>query len=403
MAMSIKTKRKKAPAARARKSGAGAVEHKNGYRVFSRLFNTAVDGKDAGSIIKGYVRKAYDKESSQAILKNPEWKWNTQATASWCYWTSVHMDKPFAKGSNGPCSGSENDEDDYNQSTLYYGKKFADLIESGMSVVLEQKAEEKKKANTYVPSIQDRMAEQLGDIVAEFDEWIDLQPSKDIPKMFTWLTSNSVAQAHINKIRAYYEPIHAEYVLLSNMPTPAKIKKMSEQEQDEWEQIKEGYAFLSKDDIKCYLKWFDTLFADLDSYANVKKQARKSRVKKAPSVEKLISKLKYSAEDSRYKVVSISPASIIGAQELWVFNTKNRKLGKYVAEMHNDLSIKGTTLLNFDVKLSVQKTLRKPEEQLKTFGKSGKVALRKFLEDIKATETKMNGRINEHTVLLKVS
>jgi hypothetical protein len=221
--------------------------------------------------------------------------------------------------------------------------------------------------------------------------------------MFTWLTSNSVAQAHINKIRAYYEPIHAEYVLLSNMPTPAKIKKMSEQEQDEWEQIKEGYAFLSKDDIKCYLKWFDTLFADLDSYANVKKQARKSRVKKAPSVEKLISKLKYSAEDSRYKVVSISPASIIGAQELWVFNTKNRKLGKYVAEMHNDLSIKGTTLLNFDVKLSVQKTLRKPEEQLKTFGKSGKVALRKFLEDIKATETKMNGRINEHTVLLKVS
>ena len=52
---------------------------------------------------------------------------------------------------------------------------------------------------------------------------------------------------------------------------------------------------------------------------------------------------------------------------------------------------------------SVQKTLRKPVDQLKEFKAAGKVALRKFLEDINAVDTKMNGRINEEIMLLKVA
>ena len=42
------------------------------------------------------------------------------------------------------------------------------------------------------------------------------------------------------------------------------------------------------------------------------------------------------------------------------------------------------------------------DEKLKEFKSAGKVALRKFLDDINATDTMMNGRINEDTVLLKV-
>jgi hypothetical protein len=49
------------------------------------------------------------------------------------------------------------------------------------------------------------------------------------------------------------------------------------------------------------------------------------------------------------------------------------------------------------------KTLRKPEEKLKEFKSAGKVALRKFLEDINAVDAPMNGRINEEIVLLKVN
>jgi hypothetical protein len=67
------------------------------------------------------------------------------------------------------------------------------------------------------------------------------------------------------------------------------------------------------------------------------------------------------------------------------------------------LSMKGTTIEGFDESLSVQKTLRKPEEQLKAFKAAGKVALRKFMEEIPTTDTKLNGRLNPDTVLLKVS
>jgi hypothetical protein len=51
----------------------------------------------------------------------------------------------------------------------------------------------------------------------------------------------------------------------------------------------------------------------------------------------------------------------------------------------------------------VQKTILKPVDKLKEFKAAGKIALRKFMDEINATDTKMNGRINEETILLKVA
>jgi len=130
---------------------------------------------------------------------------------------------------------------------------------------------------------------------------------------------------------------------------------------------------------------------------------RAPRAKKAVPAEKLVAKLKYKKTDEPLKLVSINPADIIGTSELWIFNTKTRKLGRYVAAEFNTLGVKGTSITGFDEFKSVQKTLRKPEEKLKEFKAANKVALRKFLDEINATDTKMNGRINEETVLLKVS
>jgi hypothetical protein len=78
-------------------------------------------------------------------------------------------------------------------------------------------------------------------------------------------------------------------------------------------------------------------------------------------------------------------------------------LGRYVATEFAELGVKGTTITGFDEHKSVQKTLRKPADQLKEFKAAGKVALRKFLDDINAVDTKMNGRINEDIILLKIA
>jgi hypothetical protein len=129
---------------------------------------------------------------------------------------------------------------------------------------------------------------------------------------------------------------------------------------------------------------------------------RKPRAKKSVPAEKVVAKLKYMKSNEPLKLVSINPTDIIGSKELWIFNTKTRKLGRYVANEYMELGVKGTTITGFNENTSICKTLRKPEEKLKEFKAAGKVQLRKFLDDINATDTKMNGRINEETILLRV-
>lgn len=145
------------------------------------------------------------------------------------------------------------------------------------------------------------------------------------------------------------------------------------------------------------------MLAAIEQYRGVKKAAKKARVKKAPSKEKIVSKLKFAKENKPLKIVSINPADIVGASELWIYNVKTRKLGKYLAASYQTLSVKGTSIIGFDADKSISKTLRKPEEQLKEFAKAGKVALRTFLKDIKAVEAKLNGRIGVDILLLKTA
>jgi hypothetical protein len=125
-------------------------------------------------------------------------------------------------------------------------------------------------------------------------------------------------------------------------------------------------------------------------------------VKRAPNKEKAVSKMKYLKEDNNLKLASINPVDIIGAQELWVYNVKTRKMFKYVADdVLGPLNVKGTTVLGFDSAKSLGKTVRKPEQVLSEFMKAGKVQLRKFLDDIKAVSIPANGRINKDIILLK--
>ena len=169
------------------------------------------------------------------------------------------------------------------------------------------------------------------------------------------------------------------------------------------EQVTEGYSHMKSADFKRTFAFIDQILNDIIQYRGLKKATKKIRAPKSVSKEKVVSKLKYAKEDKVLRLISINPADIIGSQELWVYNTKTRKLGKYVADsIQGPLNVKGTTITGFDEFKSVTKTLRKPEEKLKEFSKASKVQLRKFLEDIKATETKLNGRISVDVVLLKV-
>lgn len=249
--------------------------------------------------------------------------------------------------------------------------------------VVETVADNKPKA--YVPTIQDRLNEKTSELIGELEGMYD---DMQTVKFYDWLTSNNVVQSQLGKYEELFGKRKTELELAQSKSD---------------EQVREGYSHYKAADFKQRIKWIDDLLAAVDQYRGVKKATKKARVKKAPSKEKLVAKLKYAKEDKSLKVVSINPADIIGSSELWVYNNKTRKLGKYVSAPYHTLSIKGTSITGFDEDKSVSKTLRKPDEQLKEFAKAGKVALRTFIKDIKAVETKLNGRIGPDVLLLRVA
>ena len=305
--------------------------------------------------------------------------------------------------------------------TKFVHEEAKNAIERGKAAKIEKEKEDKKKEQlegVVKLTVQQRVMQQSRETCEDIDTWLEQflsNPKKfdakgfDVVKHFK---NKKVTQAHARKILGLYKPLKDEYAKLQDMPTPAKLKKMSDADRDEYEQIKEGYSHLKKADVA---KKLDALEAIVDACTHVidaSKATRKQRTPRPKSVDKVVQKLKFCKIDDKYKISSVAPSTIVGASELWVFNTKTRKIGKYVAAKidptgqardGSGLTVKGTTIVGYDEAASIQKTLRKPEEQLKEFKAAGKVKLRKYMDSIATMETKLNGRTNEHTVLLKVS
>ena len=254
----------------------------------------------------------------------------------------------------------------------------------------EDVVKKETKPEVKIVTIQDRMNEVAKKHILYFEILEDALFAGETvdAKAYEYLVKNLVPQALIGKIQAVFEP---------------RYNELKEARKGQDEQLKEGYSHYKAADFKRCEAFYDKLFQDLAAYNQTKRATKKAAVRKPPQKEKLVRGLKYLKQDAGMKLVSINPVDIVGAEQLWVYNVKNRKLGKYVAEDQGGvLGVKGTTIIGFSETKSTQKTLRKPEEQVKAFLASNKVELRKFLENIKTTEIKLNGRINADTILLKV-
>ena len=163
----------------------------------------------------------------------------------------------------------------------------------------------------------------------------------------------------------------------------------------------EGYSHLTKNQLKQCVKFCETVINDCASYVQLKKVERKPRAKKAVSPEKLSRKFKFLREFDELKLKSEPVTKLVNASEAWLYDTAKRKLIHVMADSHiGTFTIKGSAVVGFDAQTTVQKTLRKPAEQIKAVTGSGKPAARKAFGDIKATETKWNGRGNDNLIIL---
>ncbi len=275
----------------------------------------------------------------------------------------------------------------------WLGAAISKVIEESKNDV-EEVEDNEQKAVVPTVTIQERVREASFKMTEEIENAIEnfsADPETFDPKQFkvmNLLKGKDAKAAHARIIKDYYQRQHDEYVEL---------------QEGKCDQLKEAYSHLTKAHVKKIIAFYHEILSACDMLAQEAKVNRKPRAKKAVSKDKLVAKLKYAKTFEPLKLVSVNPTDIIGSKELWVYNTKSRKLGKYVAADFSELNIKGTSIIGFSENLSIQKTLRKPEDKLKEFKAAGKVALRKFLEDINAVDTKLNGRINEEVILLKVA
>lgn len=267
------------------------------------------------------------------------------------------------------------------------------IVAEGKNDIEEE--EESAVAKPVIPqaTIQDRVREASYKMTEEIEDALEAfsaDPDAFDPKAFkviNLLRGKDAKAAHARIIKDFYNRTHEELL---------------EAQEGKCEQLKEAYSHLTKANLKKLTAFYHEIISACEMLGQEAKINRKPRAKKAQPKDKIVAKLKYLKTHEPLKLVSNNPVDIIGAKELWVYNIKSRKLGKYVAAEYQELGVKGTTITGFNANSSIQKTLRKPEEQLKEFKAAGKVQLRKFLDDIKAVDIKLNGRINEDIVLLKV-
>jgi hypothetical protein len=242
------------------------------------------------------------------------------------------------------------------------------------------------------PNIQDRLREKASECNGELDGMFDefmLSGAKLTAdfKPVSIMRGLNVAPQMISQIADNWKR------KLTEFETVAEGKDA---------QLVEAYSHLSKIQLRNVIKFCEAVVNDCGAYVQIKKVERKPRKVKAVPPEKRAAKFKILAEFAELKLKSQPAASLVDKSEAWLYDSKKRKLIHLVADSHTQaFTVKNNSIIGFSTVETVQKTLRKPAEQLKGIVGAGKPAARKAFKDIKATETAWNARGTENLIILK--
>ena len=351
------------------------------FRSCEYFVRTEISKTKGMPVVKDWIKNhsGWDKEDIKFILANPDWALGSSITPIYTWHKLTYM----------PVNVREHLE-----------RRREEWIERGKPLYKEKREAAKEKKAKPVISIQDRMKDQVAELCAEFEYFIDQLIDGD----------KTVKQFDPYKMMIAYQPEikgpHAKIIKEDFEPQYAEA-----QEVKEWkdEDIKEAYAHMDAKMRKAFVEVFEKINTACDTIIQTKATTRKARKPKARSKETIVKKLKYAVNFPELGLASLHPTDVVYANEVWVYNTKTRKIGVYkaknvdpknLARPGTGLMVKGTTLQDFDEETSVQKTLRKPADMIKNFD-GGKLKCKKSFEELTTTPTKLNGRFNEHTIILR--
>jgi len=255
-------------------------------------------------------------------------------------------------------------------------------------VVVEDEDAPKKAKFNIQERMREKSAEAGGELEGMFDEYIaEGALAKHNFKPIDVLKAANILPAHAGAEIDYWKAVSAE------------IKAAHGGKDAE---LKEAYSSYNKLQLRNMIKFADLIVADYNGYVAFKKSTKKVRKKKVKTPEQIAFKLKFLPNDNDLKLVSLRPAKIVGAKEVFAYDVKKRKLMYFVADEYaGELTVKNSTTVGFDVTKSAQKTIRKPAEQLKAFMSASRPNTRKLYKNTKSVETKVSGRFNANIVILK--
>ena len=257
---------------------------------------------------------------------------------------------------------------------------------------IKKELDKKPKVVPISPAVRMRR-KVLDTIYADFDtmvvdKWMEDKFDKKevIFPTYSLLQLHKIKGAGLNMFR---DLVQAEYDVVSD----AYHKKC--------EQAVEGYSHITKGNKKKMLDLMDKIFEDIERMRTNSKATR-TRIKKPKTSDKQVEKLQYMTENVDAKLISINPVLIPGKNKLYIYNCKNKKLQEYVTTSTSGFEISGTSIKNFDKKLSKQSTLRKPDIVLPDVLTKTEKQVEKIWNTLTTKIDNPTGRINKDCILLRV-
>ena len=259
----------------------------------------------------------------------------------------------------------------------------------------EKAKELAKAAKATQPTIQERILTQvrsyLGDTI---DPAIDEIVKTGATTIRANLAGQGFGQPQYKRVIELITPEFNEF------KEALLVKQDKSLKDDNSEQLREGYQHLSIKTLKTLIAFLDEICSTAQKQI-IQKKANTVRKKKPTDVNKVVAKFKKLMEFPELKLKGTNPADCIGVTDVWVYNSKTKKLGVYRGQYTGCMGIKGNSWVGFTETSSVQKTLRKPLTQMAEFQTLGKNQLKKWFDSIKSVEHRMNGRGNEYTLIMR--
>ena len=265
-----------------------------------------------------------------------------------------------------------------NTAIVFLNNKFKEL---SSIIPAEDKITQPKIAVDKQIAIVDNI---ITDLELAIDNHLKTQTDFDVKK---YLARTEIKPVSLKIVSAHFTKMFDE------------IKSVSTSKDD---QIIESYSYLSKPQLKKFITFLQSILEACNTVSAQKKSIRIPKPKKEKPPSELVKLVKFCIEDDTLNLKSEQPYKLVNASEAWLYNKKTRRLVKYISMKAMKLSVKGTTLLNFDPEKSGSKIVRKPEVLLDGIQKLAIKPINALYSGINGTEASVNGRISEDYIILKV-